>query len=177
MRYCFFYPSSLGYLVLGRFSNASMPRFDASIPRFDTCFLRYCFDARFDNRSEVGVWSRRHSILGFHACFDIWSPRQSLGLLAWFYHLSLESLAASMLALARSTLAWGLDASMLRYLASMLRYSLRCSLECLKASLLASMLLASIARGRCLVPSTFDTFGFHDCFDIWSVRQSLGSLG
>ena len=38
--------------------HASTSRFDASMPRFDACF-----DPGFDNRSKVGVWSRRHSML------------------------------------------------------------------------------------------------------------------
>jgi hypothetical protein len=49
-------------------------RFDTSMPRFDTCFDPG-FHARFDNRSEVGVGSRRHSMLDSHACFDHWSLR------------------------------------------------------------------------------------------------------
>jgi hypothetical protein len=70
MRYsCFLFPPSpecLGAWSLLRYFDASTPRFDASISRFDTCFAP-CFDSRFNNRSEVGVWLRRHSILGFHA--------------------------------------------------------------------------------------------------------------
>ena len=55
-----------------RFFDAPTPRFDASMPQFDTCFDPG-FEARFDNRSKVCIWSRRHSILSFHACFDLWS--------------------------------------------------------------------------------------------------------
>jgi hypothetical protein len=83
-----------------RFFDAPTPRFDASMPRFDTCFDPG-FEARFDNRRKVCVWSRQHSMLGFDACFDLWSLRQSLRSLAWFHHLLLRSWVASRLASTR----------------------------------------------------------------------------
>ena len=91
------------------------------MPRFDTCF-----DPGFDNRSKVGVWSRRHSMLdacGFHGCFDLWVTSM------------IASIASLVLSFVAEELGC-LDASIYSLRRYSLRHSLGCSmLRCFSASL------------------------------------------
>ena len=113
--------------VLCRFFDASMPRFDASIPRFDTCFDPSC-----DHRNEVGVWSRRHSML-------VASMVASMHVASMVASIWVTSMIASIASLVLSFVVeelGRLDASIYSLRRYSLRRSLGCSmLRCFSASL------------------------------------------